>query len=64
MILLTQRERDVIAAWIVDRAEQYSQGSASCAALYELVRPIREGEPEKAHAHGELDDILKRWETS
>lgn len=60
-VVLTQTQRDVIAAYIWDRAEQYSEESGMRSAFYYLAKNIREGESEMAFAHGELDDIMTRF---
>lgn len=61
-VVLTQTQRDVIAAWLFDRAEsEYGQESACYQAIVCLVRKVREGEPEAFFRHGELDDVLAKW---
>lgn len=51
----------ICAAYVLDRAEQYNNGSGIRAAFDELIGQFRESEHLKAFDHGELDDILKRW---
>ena len=55
------RMKDVIAAYIFDRAHQYTPSSGYVTALCDLASDIRKGEAHAAFAHGELDDILARW---
>jgi hypothetical protein len=56
-----EKESNVCAAYVLDRAEQYNDGSGVRAAFDELIGQFRESEHLKAYDHGELDDILKRW---
>lgn len=50
----------IAAAYALDRAEQYENGSGIVSALEELSEQLARGEHCKAFAHGELDDILAR----
>lgn len=52
---------EITAAYVLDRAEQYNNGSGVRAAFDELIQQLRGLEHLKAFDHGELDDILKRW---
>lgn len=53
-------ERAVIIAYIRDRIEQYRNDSCCRVALEDIAGALRDGEHLAAHAHGELDDLLKR----
>ena len=57
---LRAEERLAMAAWLVDRMEQYSNESGIKAALEDLVRPVQDGEHMVAFKSGELDDIVAR----
>lgn len=48
--------RRKIAAWLLDRAEQY--GASGQYILEEMAEQIMKREPDEAAAHGELDDLL------
>lgn len=54
----------MVAAWLIDRAEQYAESSCCRAVFDELIGGLRNGDPEDAQAHGELDDIRKRWKST
>ncbi len=54
-------KNQIIAAYVMDRAQQYDQGSGIVAALYQIAKDIRHGEADQAFQHGELDDILEKW---
>lgn len=49
----------IFAAWLLDRADQYSNDSCCRCVFDELLEKLRQGEPWEAFRHGELDDILK-----
>lgn len=49
----------VIAAYVRDRAHQYTPSSGVHAALCDLAGNIRDGEAWEAFDHGELDDLMK-----
>jgi len=59
-----QMQRRVVAAWLIDRSSQYEESHPCRAFVDELVRGIIDGEPERAHEHGELDDIMRRLDTA
>lgn len=59
--LLTASEmQGIVAAYVQDRSEQYSNECCCRVALEDVAAAIRNGEPHAAYAHGELDDLLKR----
>jgi hypothetical protein len=45
-----------VAAWLIDRAEQFDTGSGVDMELVKLARAVMTGELHAAIAHGELDD--------
>jgi|SRR6185312_15798460 len=53
--------KDVAAAYVVDRAGQYSESSGIYHAMIEVAHAIRRNEADESFRHGELDDILERW---
>ena len=48
----------IIEAWLQDRREQYTDDSATQVAIDDLIDGLRNSEPFKAHAHGELDGLI------
>lgn len=55
---MTQRERDSVWAYLIDRSQQYSAGSGIITALENVAVAILGGEVEQALKHGELDDLI------
>lgn len=49
----------VVAAWLLDRAEQYENDSAVRALFDELMLDAAKGAHRAAFAHGELDDLMQ-----
>lgn len=49
----------IFAAWLRDRAEQYSNDSCCRCVFDELLTKLDQGEPWEAYRHGELDDLMK-----
>ena len=56
----TRMDLLAVAAYIIDRGEQYDQSSGIASALPEVAFALLRGEHTKALAHGELDDIIER----
>lgn len=52
----------IIAAYLLDRADQYETESPCWIALGDAAANIMNGEATAAFAHGELDDLLERVE--
>ncbi len=50
----------MIAAFALDRAEQYDHGSGIYHAMTTLAHQFLDCEHIESHAHGELDDLIKR----
>jgi hypothetical protein len=55
------KTNDIFAAWLLDRAEQYSESSCCRAVFDELINGAQQGLAQEDYEHGDLDDILKRW---
>lgn len=56
----------VAAAYVTDRAQQYQTRSGCHDALMVVAEDIRNGEPQRAYAHCELDDLVRMhqsWRT-
>lgn len=51
---------EIVAAYILDRAEQYDASSGYVTAFADLAKAIQTGEARASYEHGELDDILRR----
>lgn len=49
----------VVAAWLLDRAEQYGNDTCCRAVFDELMQGAAEGAHRAAFAHGELDDLMQ-----
>jgi hypothetical protein len=59
-------DRRMVAAYLVDRAEQYQAKSGSWVGLIDAAKAIMDGEFDAAVSHGELDDAdllarVDRW---
>lgn len=52
--------REIFAAWLLDKAEQYSESSCCRAVFDDLVHAALADEPHEDFKHGDLDDILRR----
>ena len=53
-----------VAAFLIDRTEQYDQGSGIYAAICERVDEVMDGKLSDDYAAGELDDLRGRVESS
>ncbi len=51
----TRADSQIAAAYALDRAEQYNDGSGCKSALEEFAQQLQDGEHLAAYAHGELD---------
>jgi hypothetical protein len=51
----------ILWAYVIDRACQYANDSPCRAAIEDVACLLLKGEHIEAYAHGELDDLLKRW---
>ena len=52
---------DIVAAWLLDRAGQYSESSCCRAVFDDLIGAAQQGTAQEDYEHGDLDDILRRW---
>lgn len=63
---MTKRQREDVAAYLIDRADQYAAESPCWVALADAAKAVMRGEVEEAVKHGELDDRelrerVRRW---
>lgn len=59
-------DRRMVAAYLLDRADQYATRSASWIGLVDAAKAIMDGEFDAAVSHGELEDApllarVDRW---
>jgi len=59
-VVADEAERRVVAAFLLDRADQYAEGSCCIAALTDAASMIINGDARAAALHGELDDLMAR----
>ena len=52
---------DLARLWIIHKLRQYPNDSPIVAALEDISDDFRTGEVQKAHTHGELDDLYKEF---
>lgn len=53
-------EREIVVAFLRDRAEQYDNKSSCRVSIEDAFVAINKGEHIEAYRHGELDDLLRR----
>lgn len=63
---MTRRQREDVACYLIDRADQYDTESPCWVALADAAKAVMRGEVEEAVSHGELDDDdirrrVRRW---
>ncbi len=56
---MNPKANQIAAAYVLDRAYQYRESSGIHHALIVVACALWDGEAEAAHAHGELDDVIK-----
>jgi hypothetical protein len=58
---LTQQQREMVAAFLIDRADQYDTKSSSWIPLADAAHDVMSGDMEQRAREGEFDDaLLKR----
>lgn len=59
----TRHADRIVAAYLLDRAEQYRASDACRVALEDAAFAVLRGEHTAAYTHGELDDLMERTRT-